>query len=99
MWRLHAVHPSIRRSYGLNGLMKHPLHQTLETIGGVAPLLILGIPVHVARMGWGRRRGRTGTEHRVEHRIAERGPPDLRDFSAAVGSPRAITQPVTPSVS
>jgi hypothetical protein len=27
MWRLHAVHHSIRRSYGLNGLMKHPLHQ------------------------------------------------------------------------
>jgi len=48
MWRLHAVHHSIRRSYGLNGLMKHPLHQTLETIGGVAPLLLLGMPVHVA---------------------------------------------------
>ena len=48
MWRLHAVHHSIRRSYGLNGLMKHPLHQSLETIGGVAPLLLLGMPVHVA---------------------------------------------------
>lgn len=48
LWRLHAVHHSIRRFYGLNGLMKHPLHQAVEMIGGVLPLIILGIPVHVA---------------------------------------------------
>lgn len=26
LWRMHAVHHSVRRFYGLNGLMKHPLH-------------------------------------------------------------------------
>jgi sterol desaturase/sphingolipid hydroxylase (fatty acid hydroxylase superfamily) len=48
MWRLHAVHHSVKRSYGLNGLMKHPLHQTLEMAGGVLPLILLGIPTTVA---------------------------------------------------
>ena len=48
MWRLHAVHHSIKRFYGLNGLMKHPLHQALEMAGGVAPLIVLGMPVQVA---------------------------------------------------
>ena len=28
--------------------MKHPIHQTIETIGGMTPLLILGIPATVA---------------------------------------------------
>ncbi|HET8588556.1 MAG TPA: sterol desaturase family protein [Nakamurella sp.] len=48
LWRLHAVHHSIRRCYGFNGLMKHPLHQTLETAAGVTPLLIAGLPLDVA---------------------------------------------------
>ncbi len=48
LWRLHAAHHSIRRCYGLNGLMKHPLHQTLEMVGGVLPLILMGIPVQVA---------------------------------------------------
>jgi len=48
LWRLHAVHHSVRRCYGLNGLMKHPVHQTLEMAGGVAPLVLLGLPVQVA---------------------------------------------------
>ncbi len=48
LWRLHAVHHSIRRFYGLNGLMKHPLHQAVEMAGGVLPLIIMGIPVQVA---------------------------------------------------
>ncbi|MGW5052623.1 sterol desaturase family protein [Actinokineospora sp. NPDC004072] len=48
LWRLHAVHHSIKRSYGFNGLMKHPVHQTLETAAGVAPLVVLGMPVEVA---------------------------------------------------
>ena len=48
MWRLHAVHHSVRRCYGLNGLMKHPLHQALEMAAGVAPLLLLGMPEDVA---------------------------------------------------
>jgi sterol desaturase/sphingolipid hydroxylase (fatty acid hydroxylase superfamily) len=27
LWRFHAVHHSVKRFYGFNGLMKHPLHQ------------------------------------------------------------------------
>jgi sterol desaturase/sphingolipid hydroxylase (fatty acid hydroxylase superfamily) len=48
LWRLHAVHHSVRRMYGFNGLMKHPLHQSVEAIGGVLPLLLLGMPLDVA---------------------------------------------------
>lgn len=44
LWRLHAVHHSVKRMYGFNGLMKHPLHQLIETLAGAAPLLIIGIP-------------------------------------------------------
>ncbi|WP_137821763.1 sterol desaturase family protein [Pseudomonas sp. D(2018)] len=50
LWRLHAVHHSVRRMYGFNGLMKHPLHQTLEALAGTAPLLMLGMPEHVAAL-------------------------------------------------
>lgn len=48
LWRLHAVHHSVQRMYGLNGLMKHPLHQAVEALAGTAPLLLLGMPVTVA---------------------------------------------------
>jgi sterol desaturase/sphingolipid hydroxylase (fatty acid hydroxylase superfamily) len=48
LWRFHAVHHSITRFYGLNGLMKHPLHQTVEMAAGVAPLILIGMPVDVA---------------------------------------------------
>ncbi len=48
LWRFHAVHHSIIRFYGLNGLMKHPLHQTVEMAAGVAPLILIGLPVDVA---------------------------------------------------
>lgn len=48
LWRFHAVHHSITRFYGLNGLMKHPLHQTVEMAAGVAPLILVGLPVDVA---------------------------------------------------
>ncbi|MFB9888644.1 sterol desaturase family protein [Planobispora takensis] len=48
LWRFHAVHHSVKRFYGLNGLMKHPLHQTLEMTAGVAPLLLIGLPTQVA---------------------------------------------------
>ncbi len=44
MWRFHAVHHSVKRCYGLNGLMKHPLHLALEMAGGVLPLVLLGPP-------------------------------------------------------
>lgn len=48
LWRLHAVHHSVERMYGLNGLMKHPLHQLLETGVGVLPLVLLAVPSSVA---------------------------------------------------
>ncbi|GFG67751.1 hypothetical protein MKUB_52410 [Mycobacterium kubicae] len=48
LWRFHAVHHSVTRFYGLNGLMKHPLHQSIEMAAGVAPLILLGLPVNVA---------------------------------------------------
>ncbi|HEX6116997.1 MAG TPA: sterol desaturase family protein [Solirubrobacterales bacterium] len=48
LWRLHAVHHSVKRAYGLNGLMKHPLHQAVELTFGIAPLLVIGIPQQVA---------------------------------------------------
>ncbi|WP_205718214.1 sterol desaturase family protein [Actinomadura sp. WMMA1423] len=48
LWRFHAVHHSVKRFYGLNGLMKHPAHQTAEMTAGVAPLLVIGLPVDVA---------------------------------------------------
>ncbi|WP_249677200.1 sterol desaturase family protein [Pseudomonas abieticivorans] len=48
LWRLHAVHHSVKRMYGFNGLMKHPLHQLLEALGGTLPLLLCGLPQEVA---------------------------------------------------
>lgn len=48
LWRLHAVHHSVTRMYGFNGLMKHPLHQALEAVAGTAPLLLTGMPVSIA---------------------------------------------------
>ena len=50
LWRLHAVHHSVTRMYGFNGLMKHPLHLALETAAGVTPLVLMGMPVHVAAL-------------------------------------------------
>lgn len=50
LWRLHAVHHSVTRLYGFNGLMKHPLHQMLESLGGTLPLLMLGLPIQVAAL-------------------------------------------------
>jgi sterol desaturase/sphingolipid hydroxylase (fatty acid hydroxylase superfamily) len=48
LWRFHAVHHSVERMYGFNGLMKHPLHQAFETVCGTTPLLLLGMPENVA---------------------------------------------------
>jgi sterol desaturase/sphingolipid hydroxylase (fatty acid hydroxylase superfamily) len=48
LWRFHAVHHSVERFYGFNGLMKHPLHQLFETALGTAPLVLLGMPTAVA---------------------------------------------------
>ncbi len=48
LWRFHAVHHSVRRMYGFNGLMKHPIHQSIETLAGTTPLVALGLPADIA---------------------------------------------------
>ena len=48
LWRFHAVHHSVKRFYGFNGLMKHPVHQLIELTAGVAPLVLVGLPLGVA---------------------------------------------------
>ncbi|MCZ0732556.1 MULTISPECIES: sterol desaturase family protein [Mycobacteriaceae] len=50
LWRFHAVHHSVKRFYGFNGLMKHPLHGALELAAGITPLLILGLTKPVAEV-------------------------------------------------
>lgn len=47
LWRFHAPHHSVKRMYGFNGLIKHPLHQLLETSAGTLPLVALGMPFEV----------------------------------------------------
>lgn len=49
LWRFHAVHHSVERLYGFNGLMKHPIHQAIELTAAATPLLLLGMPQQV---GW-----------------------------------------------
>jgi sterol desaturase/sphingolipid hydroxylase (fatty acid hydroxylase superfamily) len=48
LWRLHAVHHGVGRLYGFNGVVRHPLHQSVDMIVGTLPLVILGMPVEVA---------------------------------------------------
>jgi sterol desaturase/sphingolipid hydroxylase (fatty acid hydroxylase superfamily) len=48
LWRFHAVHHSVERLYGFNGLMKHPLHQAFELTAATVPLVLLGMPQNVA---------------------------------------------------
>ena len=51
LWRFHAVHHSVRRLYGFNGLLKHPVHQLIEISVGTLPWLLMGIPQEVAIVG------------------------------------------------
>ena len=48
LWRLHAVHHGVGRLYGMNGVLRHPVHQIIDMIIGTAPLVIVGMPVPVA---------------------------------------------------
>jgi sterol desaturase/sphingolipid hydroxylase (fatty acid hydroxylase superfamily) len=50
LWRLHAVHHSVERMYGFNGLMKHPLHQAIELTAGTTPLLLMGLPLEIGAL-------------------------------------------------
>ena len=51
LWRFHAVHHSVRRIYGFNGLLKHPVHQLIEISVGTLPWLLMGIPQDIAIIG------------------------------------------------
>ena len=48
LWKFHAVHHAPARLYGLNGIMKHPLFQVMDSLVAVGPLLVIGIPQEVA---------------------------------------------------
>jgi sterol desaturase/sphingolipid hydroxylase (fatty acid hydroxylase superfamily) len=48
LWRFHAVHHSVKRMYGFNGLMKHPIHQAIEMTAGTLPLILMGLPAPIA---------------------------------------------------
>jgi len=50
LWRLHAVHHSVTRMYGFNGLLKHPLHQAVELTAGTLPLVLMGLPFECAAL-------------------------------------------------
>jgi len=50
LWRLHAVHHSVTRMIGFNGLMKHPIHQALETAVGATALVLVGLPLDVGAL-------------------------------------------------
>jgi sterol desaturase/sphingolipid hydroxylase (fatty acid hydroxylase superfamily) len=50
LWRFHAPHHSVTRMYGLNGLIKHPVHQLLETVAGTTPLVAIGMPLEVGML-------------------------------------------------
>jgi len=49
LWRFHAVHHSVRRLIGVNGILKHPIHQTIEMAAGILPLIVMGLPQEVAK--------------------------------------------------
>tara|TARA_R110001599_G_scaffold213875_1_gene411677 strand:- start:1022 stop:1963 length:942 start_codon:yes stop_codon:yes gene_type:complete len=44
LWQLHAVHHEVKRMYGLNGILKHPLYQVIVSIVCTGPLVLLGMP-------------------------------------------------------
>ncbi len=50
LWRFHAVHHSVERMYGFNGLMKHPAHQAIELIAGTTPLILMGMPLEIGAL-------------------------------------------------
>jgi sterol desaturase/sphingolipid hydroxylase (fatty acid hydroxylase superfamily) len=50
LWRFHEIHHGSPRLYGLNGLVRHPLHQTLDLAIGFMPLILLGMPQQIAVM-------------------------------------------------
>ena len=48
LWKFHSIHHGVSRLYGLNGFVRHPLHQAMDVTFGTLPLVIAGLPVPVA---------------------------------------------------
>jgi sterol desaturase/sphingolipid hydroxylase (fatty acid hydroxylase superfamily) len=48
LWSMHSVHHGVQRLYGLNGMVRHPLHQQIDLTAGTLPLVLAGMPVEVA---------------------------------------------------
>ena len=48
LWKFHSIHHGVSRLYGLNGFVRHPLHQAMDVAFGTLPLVIAGLPVPVA---------------------------------------------------
>lgn len=47
LWKLHAIHHSSERLYWLNGDKRHPIHQVLEGLPGIALCVLIGTPLPV----------------------------------------------------
>lgn len=48
LWRLHAVHHGVSRLYGFNGVIRHPLHQSIDMLLAQGPLVLMGMTQDVA---------------------------------------------------
>jgi sterol desaturase/sphingolipid hydroxylase (fatty acid hydroxylase superfamily) len=47
LWKFHSIHHGVRRLYGFNGFVRHPLHQALDIALGTLPLALAGLSVPV----------------------------------------------------
>jgi sterol desaturase/sphingolipid hydroxylase (fatty acid hydroxylase superfamily) len=50
LWRLHSVHHGVHRLYGLNGLIRHPMHQAFDLTFATLPLMLAGMPLNVGAL-------------------------------------------------
>src|SRR5262245_31944556 len=48
LWKFHSIHHGVSRLYGLNGFVRHPLHQAVDVAFGTLPLVVAGLPVPAA---------------------------------------------------
>lgn len=48
LWKFHSIHHGVERLYGLNGFVRHPLHQAMDVAFGTLPLVAAGLPVPIA---------------------------------------------------
>jgi sterol desaturase/sphingolipid hydroxylase (fatty acid hydroxylase superfamily) len=50
LWRFHATHHSVPRLYWLNAARFHPVDIGLDTVVGLAPLILLGCPAEIVAL-------------------------------------------------